>query len=150
MDLVLWRHADAEIGGPDLDRKLTKKGIKQSLDIASWLKHRLLRPWKVISSPAERAVQTAKALSAEIEIDYKISPGADHLEILSAVGWPNSTGTVVVVGHQPTLGDVVRHLLGSSYQQLPVPKGSIFWFSYQGDLKPNQLVLRSVIGPDQV
>ena len=148
MDLVLWRHADAEIGGPDLGRKLTKKGIKQSADIASWLKHRLLKPWKVISSPAERAIQTAKALSSEIEIDHEISPGADHLKILSAVSWPNSIGTVVVVGHQPTLGDVVGHLLRSSYQQLPFPKGSIFWFSYRDNLQPNQLVLRSVIGPD--
>ena len=30
MDLLLWRHAEAEDGIPDLKRKLTKRGEKQA------------------------------------------------------------------------------------------------------------------------
>jgi phosphohistidine phosphatase len=41
MDLILWRHAEAEEGGPDLERKLTPKGRKQAKRVAAWLLQRL-------------------------------------------------------------------------------------------------------------
>ena len=37
MDLILWRHADAEDGSPDLRRALTRKGEKQAEHMAAWL-----------------------------------------------------------------------------------------------------------------
>ena len=30
MDLILWRHADAQDGSPDMERALTAKGLKQA------------------------------------------------------------------------------------------------------------------------
>ncbi|MEO7547467.1 MAG: histidine phosphatase family protein, partial [Ramlibacter sp.] len=40
MDLILWRHAEAEDapeGGDDLDRALTSRGEKQAARVAAWL-----------------------------------------------------------------------------------------------------------------
>src|SRR5436190_21449722 len=37
MDLILWRHADAEPGEPDIGRRLTAKGLKQAERVAAWL-----------------------------------------------------------------------------------------------------------------
>ena len=38
MELILWRHAEAEDGVPDGERALTKKGRKQARAVAAWLK----------------------------------------------------------------------------------------------------------------
>ena len=58
MDLILWRHADAEPGEPDLGRRLTAKGIKQAERMAGWLDRRLPDGCRILVSPADRAQQT--------------------------------------------------------------------------------------------
>ena len=63
MDLILWRHAEAEDGSPDAKRKLTARGRKQAKQIARWLKPRLPADARIVVSPALRAVQTAEALA---------------------------------------------------------------------------------------
>ena len=37
MDLILWRHAEAEVGSDDLARRLTVRGAKQARQMAAWL-----------------------------------------------------------------------------------------------------------------
>ena len=46
MELILWRHADAEApdarpGEPDLQRELTALGRRQAAHVADWLNVRL-------------------------------------------------------------------------------------------------------------
>ncbi len=41
MELILWRHAEAEDGTHDSERKLTAKGIKQAARMAKWLRARV-------------------------------------------------------------------------------------------------------------
>ena len=48
MELILWRHADAEDGLPDLSRRLTPRGIKQAERMAAWLLQRLPGKFHVI------------------------------------------------------------------------------------------------------
>ena len=62
MDLILWRHAEAEDGSPDSARKLTKHGRDQAQRIAAWLKPRLPKRCEVLVSPATRTQETASAL----------------------------------------------------------------------------------------
>ena len=62
MDLILWRHAEAEAGEPDLGRQLTSKGRKHAVRIAGWLEHYLPSTCRILVSPADRAQQTASAL----------------------------------------------------------------------------------------
>ena len=66
MDLILWRHAEAEDGVPDGARALTKKGLKQAAAIAAWLKPRLPDATRILVSPATRAQQTAAALGIAV------------------------------------------------------------------------------------
>lgn len=75
MELILWRHAEAEEGAPDSSRKLTGKGKKQAQLMAEWLKPRLPEHTRLIVSPATRAQQTATALSNEFETLKEIGPG---------------------------------------------------------------------------
>src|SRR4051812_8448536 len=103
MDLILWRHAEAEEGDNDAARRLTPKGIKQAARTAAWLDSRLPRDARVLVSPAVRAQQTAEALARDAQTSEQVNVGAQASELLKAAGWPSGSGTIVVIGHQPTL-----------------------------------------------
>ena len=62
MDLLLWRHAEAEDGIPDLKRRLTARGEKQAAQMGEWLKKNAPKNLLVVASPALRCQQTARAL----------------------------------------------------------------------------------------
>jgi phosphohistidine phosphatase len=148
MDLILWRHAEAADGTPDLARQLTTKGVKQAQDVAHWLRPRLPKHTRVIVSPAERTLQTAKALTADFEIVRDLAPGASPAAVLAAAGWPDQTGAVLVVGHQPTLGMVAAMLIAAEPMPWSIKKGGVWWLSYRVRGKQAQVVLRAVISPD--
>jgi phosphohistidine phosphatase len=147
MDLILWRHAEAEdaAAGGDDARALTKRGRKQAERMGAWLRPHLSDEWRVLSSPAKRAVQTAKGLDMDFEEHEALGTGASVASILREAGWPDGTRPVVVVGHQPTLGEVAARLLGS-HEAVGVRKGAIWWFSAKG----GEAVLKCVLDPDLV
>lgn len=146
MDLILWRHAEAEDGAPDHARELTAKGIKQAAKVAAFLHQHLPDNHRILVSPATRAQQTASALTGHFTLAPTISPGAAAQAVLHAARWPDAGGTVLVVGHQPTLGEVAAQLLGCADATLSIKKGSIWWFSRR-EGSP-QVILRLVISPD--
>jgi phosphohistidine phosphatase len=148
VDLILWRHAEAVDGQPDLARELTPKGLKQAKAIAQWLSSRLPRQTRIIVSPAERTQQTAAALSEEFEIDRRLAPGAPPTAVLAAAGWPELGGAVVVVGHQPTLGMAAALLIAGEPMPWSIKKGAIWWLSRRTRGAHSQVVLRAVVSPD--
>jgi phosphohistidine phosphatase len=150
MELILWRHAEAVDGSPDLARKLTPKGIRQAGDIADWLRSRLPKSTRVIVSPAERTLQTAKALKANFEIVHDLAPGASAANIIAAARWPDHPGAVLVVGHQPTLGLVAATLIAGKPMPWSIKKGAVWWLSHRVRSEQPQVVLRAVVGPDLI
>ena len=150
MDLILWRHAEAADGTPDLSRKLTPKGTKQAQDVARWLRPRLPKQTRVIVSPAQRALQTAKALTEDFEIVRDLAPGASAAAVLAAARWPEHKGAVLVVGHQPALGLVAAKLIGGKPMPWSIKKGAVWWLSHRVRGEQPQVVLRAVVGPDLI
>ena len=78
MNLILWRHADAEDGAPgrpDDARRLTARGEKQAKRMAAWLKGQLPERAQVLVSPARRAQQTAQALTKKFDTARNVVPG---------------------------------------------------------------------------
>lgn len=150
MELILWRHAEAEEGLPDEARKLTEKGLKQARAMAEWLKPRLPKDTNMLVSPARRTVQTAEALDEKFKTVEAIRPGASAKAVLSAAGWPEGKGTVLVVGHQPTLGEVAGLLLSGEPAMWNIRKGAIWWFSQKKGREPGELLLRVVLSPDML
>jgi len=149
MELILWRHADAEPGVDDLERKLTAKGRKQAARVAGWLHAHLPAKFTVYSSPAKRALQTAKALDAPITPSELLAPDTSAADILRAVAWPERDEVVIVVGHQPTLGRAVARLLGGG-GELSIQKGALWWIEARNkDGSPGARV-RAVIAPEFV
>jgi phosphohistidine phosphatase len=147
MDLILWRHADAEDGYPDLGRELTEKGHKQADQAAKWLRPRLPKQITILVSPATRAQQTAQALTSQYLTVKEIAPGASYSSVLEAARWPNHQGVVLVVGHQPTLGQVAAVLLTDEAYGWHIKKGAVWWLSHRAG---EQTSLRAVIPPDLV
>ena len=148
MDLILWRHAEAEEGASDAARRLTKKGERQAEKMAEWLRSRVQKPTRILVSPAIRTRQTAEALSSEFEIIEEIGAGSSARRILQATGWPNAEGTVIVVGHQPTLGQLAALLLSGMEFDWAIKKGAVWWFQTQGG--ETEPLLRAVLTPRHV
>ena len=149
MDLILWRHAEAEDGMPDSARELTKRGRKQAAQIAAWLKERIPPDCTILVSPSKRTQQTADALGLPYETTKKVGTGAAPDEILAVAGWPGHEGTVLVVGHQPTLGGVAALILCGEEAGWTVKKGAAWWFSCRAR-HGGDIVLRAVVCPDLV
>ena len=143
MDLVLWRHADAEAGGDDLARQLTAKGREDAARVAEWLLARLPSKFSVVASPAARAQQTAGALKVKIDTSKILSPGASVETILKAAGWPRQRGTVVIVGHQPDLGRALAHLVAGARSEWHIEKGGFWWLCGEAPV-----AVRAVLSPD--
>ncbi len=150
MELILWRHAEAEDGMPDSARELTGKGLKQARAMAEWLKLRLPESTRIIASPTRRTQQTASALGNDFETVKEIGAGASAKAILAAAGWPAAKGAVVVVGHQPTLGEVAALLLSGELAGWNIKKGAVWWFSRKEKAGVEETVLRAVISPDML
>lgn len=151
MDLILWRHAEAETlreGGLDLDRELTAKGERQAQRMARWLNHRLAASTRVLVSPAERTRATAEALGRESKTVASIAPEASVEDLLTAARWPRSAEPVLLVGHQPTLGLLAARLLSGSDQPWAVKKGAVWWLRGRQRGDESEIVLHAVQGPD--
>jgi phosphohistidine phosphatase len=147
MQLILWRHADAEDRVPDEARALTGKGEKQAKRVAEWLKERLPKDARVLASPAKRAQQTAAALTGRYETLSEIGTAAGPQSVLDAAGWPDGDGTVVVVGHQPTLGQAAALALTGRPAEWGLKKGSLWWIESRGR---DDVITRAVVAPDML
>jgi phosphohistidine phosphatase len=134
MDLILWRHAEAEDwpegdpqGGSDLERSLTSRGEKQAARMANWLDRQLPEGARIFVSPARRCEQTALALGRKYKIRNELAPDATVEQLLELVQWPAAKSPILVVGHQPNLGQTIAQLLGLQESECPVKKGALWW-----------------------
>ena len=151
MDLILWRHAEAQVlreGQDDLQRALTPKGERQAVRMAEWLNHRLAQSTRVLASPALRTQQTARALDRSFKTVAALQPGAEVSALLRAARWPDGGDPVLIVGHQPALGLLAARLLAGVDQPWPIRKGAVWWLRHRERDGQAQVVLQAVQGPD--
>lgn len=150
MDLILWRHAEAEDGVPDAARKLTAKGQKQAQQMAAWLTTHLPQNTRILVSPATRTQQTAAYLDREFETVREVGLAASTVSLLTKAGWPHAENAVLVVGHQPTLGEVAAFLVTGEEGAWSVKKGAVWWISNRTRQGEGQSVLRCVLAPEML
>ncbi len=148
MDLIIWRHADAEPGEPDAARALTSKGHKQAAKTAGWLDRHLPGNCRIVASPAVRTVQTAEALGRKFKTHPALAHDATAQDILQAANWPDARETVLVVGHQPTLGHLISLLITGKEQEWMLRKGSVCWIAQKTTESGTVNYLKAVIGAD--
>jgi len=151
MDLIVWRHAEAQEwleGCDDMARSLTSRGEKQATRMANWLDRQLPEGTRILVSPARRCEQTAQALGRKYKLREELAPGASADQLLALVQWPLAKGTVLVVGHQPTLGQTIAQLLGLSATECTVKKGAVWWLRNRQRDAQSQTVVVAVQSPE--
>ncbi len=151
MDLILWRHAEAEVwtqGCDDMARPLTSRGVKQAARMATWLDRQLPENTRIFVSPALRTDQTASALGRKYKIRNELSPEGSAAALLELVQWPDAKGCVLVVGHQPTLGQIIAQLIGLKADECAVKKGAAWWLRRRERDTRAQTVLVTVQSPE--
>jgi len=149
MDLLLWRHAEAEEDSDnDLRRRLTARGEKQARAVATWFTKRQPKNLRILVSPAVRTQQTASALGLPFETHKQLAPDACVSGLIAASGWPTAGGAVMLIGHQPGLGRLAALLLAGEEADWTIKKGALWWFSNRVRLGETQTILRAVIAPE--
>ncbi|RZK99452.1 MAG: histidine phosphatase family protein [Rubrivivax sp.] len=158
MDLILWRHAQAqahvpEDGSPaafeaDLARALTPKGDRQAERMAAWLNQRLTDTTRILVSPAKRTQQTAQALGRSFKTVGTIAPDASVEDLLLTARWPSAKDPVLLVGHQPTLGLLAARLLTGQDLPWAIRKGGVWWFRSREQEGRLDVTLHAVQSPD--
>ncbi len=151
MDLILWRHAEAVDPAPgDLDRNrpLTHRGEKQAARMAAWLERQLPDTTRIWASPSLRTEQTARALGRKFKLSEDIAPQGTVEQLLELAQWPHAKSCVLMVGHQPTMGQTIATLLGLSAQECAVKKGAVWWLRHRDRDGERQTVLVTVQSPE--
>ncbi|MFT6591209.1 MAG: phosphohistidine phosphatase [Rhodoferax sp.] len=151
MDLILWRHAEAHEGveeGDDLARVLTSRGEKQAARMAAWLDRHLPEGTRIFASPARRSQQTVAALGRKFKVRQELAPDGNVANLLTLVQWPKAKGCVLVVGHQPILGQTIAQLLALTATECAVKKGAVWWLRNREREAMSQTVVVTVQSPD--
>ena len=122
-ELLILRHAKAERpeGVNDFDRPISDPGKRGAQRIATWIWRHNLMPDYVISSPAERAIETARKACKAMSMgdpgiieDQRIYEAtiSDLLRVLGEV--PQTARRVLLVGHNPGLERLLSYLDGEN------------------------------------
>ena len=122
-ELLILRHgkSDWDAHMDDLHRPLTDGGKRSAQRIGTWLMRQRLVPDYVISSPAVRALETArkacKAMGRSAR-DIIEEPGiylaSRRAMVAELEQCPEKTRRVMLVGHNPGLEDLLKYLAGST------------------------------------
>jgi phosphohistidine phosphatase len=95
-------------------------------------------------------LQTVEALGRKFKMHPDLAPGADPQDILRAANWPGAKESVLIVGHQPTLGQVAALLLAGDDIDWDIRKASAWWFSQRDPGHAGSVYLKAVMSADMV
>jgi phosphohistidine phosphatase len=119
MPVLLFRHGEA-VGsqGDDAHRYLTFKGRSDTLKVGRALRDRAITASQIVASPLVRAVQTAEILAHALGFDGTIVTDPafvpDGDPIAAAKRIPITTGTTILVCHEPIVRAIAAHLTGQA------------------------------------
>jgi len=139
--IILVRHATAVKKDPaasDFDRVLRKSGRKEARDISKRLRDLEPKPALFVSSPAPRALETAKIFAKAFDYPAKRIERSEELygmtsnELRHLVeGLDEGADSVIIFGHDPTFTEFARHMLPELEE--PIPKCGVVGIAVDAD-----------------
>ncbi len=135
LELLVLRHAQAvDHAVSDFARSLTEKGMAQAQAVGAFCGAHGLVPDIILSSPVTRAHQTAEIAKAamrrsvRLDVTKRLSCGAQPEEIfdlLREIQEEVEAGRIMIIGHQPDLGEFMASAIGARSGSLMVKKASL-------------------------
>ena len=127
--LYLTRHAKSswdDPGLPDHERPLNKRGERDAPRMGKRIAKRKDQPELIVSSPAVRAATTVKVIAKElgfkpsdVVIEERIY-GADQQDMIEIIQQlDDNFRRVMLIGHNPTLTDLLNELADCEIDNLP-------------------------------
>ena len=155
-ELYLVRHGLAEERGEawpdDTKRPLTEEGMSRLRRAAHALARLELPADVVLTSPLVRTRQTAEILAgalsphpAVINVDV-LAPGGSPTAIIAEIEKHARRPHIVIVGHEPGIGELAAWLIGSR-NPLEFKKGGICRIDVEGGTLRGAGVLRWMLTP---
>ncbi len=139
--LILVRHAKSswnDITQADFDRPLNERGHKDAPRMAKRLRKNDIEPDVFISSPAVRALTTAKYFAEEFGVkDRKIIENADLYHASTEVFYESvdniddSNKTAIIFSHNPTITEFANKLTSTRIDDMP----TCAMFAVKADIK---------------
>ena len=136
--LIVLRHAksDWSTGKPDRERPLAPRGRRQAPEAGAWLAANLDPPGLAVVSPAERTRATWALVSASMPEDVPVrleenvyaASGRELSDLVRSL--PPEVESVVLVGHNPGVEDLVQDLSG---EWVPMKTSAIAVLTWEGD-----------------
>jgi len=133
MIIYIMRHAEAVEGSDTLHdewRYLTEKGRKTAECIGTTIVEYGRKPRLTLTSPLTRAVQTAEIVAVQACRKNKVVscehlvPGGDISKLISHLHTCKDAKRVLLVGHEPQLGELVTTMLDSTDVEVSLKKGA--------------------------
>ena len=135
--LVVLRHGKSDWTGdePDRERPLARRGRRQAAEAGAWLADNVEAIDLVVVSPAVRALSTWELAAAELDpapevrIDERVYAawGRELRALVDELA--DDLGTVILVGHNPGVEDLVQELTG---EDVPMPTSAIAVLTWEG------------------
>jgi phosphohistidine phosphatase len=128
-ELLLLRHGIAEERGgptPEVQRALTPAGVRRTQAVVERLVALGLQADELLSSPLLRARQTAEiavaaGMAGALLLEQALAPGGDPLPLIQA----SRAERLLLVGHEPDLGDLACRLLGAPAGAVSLKKAGL-------------------------
>lgn len=128
--LILMRHGKSDWSGDESDeeRPLAKRGRRQTAEAGQWIAANVDHVDLAVVSPAERTRSTWDIASGElnasprVRVDERVYAGSRDALLDVVHELPDDASTVVVVGHNPGLEDLVETLVGT---WVPMPTSAL-------------------------
>ncbi|HEU4622151.1 MAG TPA: hypothetical protein VFS42_07990, partial [Burkholderiaceae bacterium] len=106
---------------------------------------------QAISSPATRACETMAALTTNYVVDSRLAPGRSGREYLELARHrlTHATDAVVLVGHQPCIGEAIASLMFGASASVHVERSSVWWFAPDESAASgsSSVILRGLFAP---
>lgn len=153
MNLYIVRHAHADNGYPDSERRLRDYGRNKLLEALPHWKEHIPKVDVILTSPYKRALETAEIIHSnytvkeKLIVDKSLQPGMnipDILITLRALGKEN----VMVVGHMPDVADLVTTLTPKLTFEFPFSPASLAAIEFNGEVNPKSGKLKFLLASE--
>ncbi len=157
MRIYIMRHGDANQNiFEDRIRPLSELGVQAVSRVGNYLKLQNVKIDLIITSPFLRTYQTAEIISKIFNIEDKIEESNKLLiescpnEIISDLSKKNVENGILLVGHQPSVGNLISHLTNGKQVNITMGKAALACIEIDHSLRQNNGVLKWMINPDDL